>query len=483
MAQSPIIRRSLIFLSCTFLGLICGTLYLYSSYSPQFAKRVGYNVTESSSIAFAGTIGIAIAGPIAGTVVDKTGFTRSLLTGGLLLLAGYFFLKLQFDRAVSLVFLSCIFLFSIGVGSTFINSACLKCCAITFPSIRGVATSMPLALYGLSALFYSSMASIFFPGKVSEFLGFILISCMIIFAVCSPCIIMCDREQPMRTPANIVSMDAIEMNTLSTMTSPGTPRSRFFKRSFEQENQIAGIALLRSPRFWIIFLITGLLASLGQTYIYSVGYMVNALVIHQLKVASTSLTERDELNLEAVIQNSQQLQVGLLSIANCVGRLAAGVMGDIIVHSFHLSREWLLLLPSVGFLVTQIIAGQVSTYEGLSSVSVMTGLFYGYSFCIVPIIVGDTFGMDNFSSNWGIVGLSPIIPSFLFTRLFGVIYDSNSIKSGSEGSASCIIGNKCYISIYKLTTCVTIFVIILVLVLNFTHKKLRTKSSMGLHDS
>ena len=46
----------------------------------------------------------------------------------------------------------------------------MLCCE--FPSIRGVATSLPLALYGLSALFYSVIASVFYPGDTSNFWGF-----------------------------------------------------------------------------------------------------------------------------------------------------------------------------------------------------------------------------------------------------------------------------------------------------------------------
>lgn len=148
-------------------------MYLYSSYSPQLAARLNYSVTDSSKIALAGTIGVAIAGPVSGKVIDKTGYTRAMIVGGLCILTGYLGLKKQFDRSYSNLYVSYGFLFLVGTGLTFINGACLKCCAISFPSIRGVATSLPLALYGLSALFYSVIGSVFYPGDTSSFLGFL----------------------------------------------------------------------------------------------------------------------------------------------------------------------------------------------------------------------------------------------------------------------------------------------------------------------
>ena len=118
------------------LGLICGTLYLYSSYSPQLANQLHYSASDSSIIALCGTIGVAIAGPISGAVVDRKGYTVSLLIGGILIISSYIGLKRQFDYAWSNVQFSSFTIFLVGVGSTFINSACLKCCAVSFPVLE-----------------------------------------------------------------------------------------------------------------------------------------------------------------------------------------------------------------------------------------------------------------------------------------------------------------------------------------------------------
>lgn len=458
----PQLRKVFVLLSCTFLGLICGTLYLYSSYSPQLADRLGYSVSDSSSIALLGTLGIAISGPLAGMVVDRRGYTVALVIGGLAIATGYLGLKKQYDLHRSNVSLLAFFFVLVGLGSTFINLTCLKCCAISFPSIRGVATSLPLALYGLSALFYSVVASMFFPGDTSGFLGFLGYSSIAIFLICAPSVMACDREHTKRRHIHeTIELSAVSSASRSSTPMPMTPQpphvalipvSPAVGIASAPANRNPSQSLVSSFPFWLIFIITGALAALGQMYIYSVGYMVKAL-----------LAGRSD---PAAIQKDQQFQVGLLSVANCFGRIMGGVLGDIITQSLRRSRTWLLYLPALGLLLTQVMALTTSAYEALSLVSLLTGLFYGFTFCIMPLIVGDIFGMANFSYNWGIVGLAPILPSFYFTSLFGSIYDSHTTASGGE-TPVCLIGNKCYSSVFELTAVVSLLAIALVTVFNF----------------
>ncbi|KAK6455095.1 major facilitator superfamily domain-containing protein [Scheffersomyces xylosifermentans] len=447
---SPVVRKVFLLLSCTFLGLICGTLYLYSSYSPQFAMQLKYSVSNSSSIALCGTIGVAFAGPLAGIVVDKKGYTISLIIGGLSICTGYLGMKQQYDMIYSSVTLSGFFLLLIGAGSTFINSACLKCCAVSFPSIRGVATSLPLALYGLSALFYSVIASIFFPGDTSKFLGFISYSSVGIFIICAPSIMVCDYEKA-RRPRTSVDGRVTKHAKIETKTS---------------ESNLSGLDLMKSHKFWLLFIITGALASLGQMYIYSVGYMVKALITYRIVGGNESLNPSTD-EIEVLIQKDQQIQVGLISVANCVGRILSGILGDIFSQSFNKPRSMLLFIPSVGLAITQLLGEKITDFNNLPINSLLTGLFYGFTFCIMPIIIGDTFGMENFSFNWGIVSLAPVVPSFYFTSLFGTIYDSNSQKDDVTNRMICLMGNGCYNTIFSITFFISAFSVFIVWVLNF----------------
>lgn len=496
MGLLPTVTKAFVLLSCTFLGLICGTNYLYSSYSPQLATKLNYTAADSSKIAQFGTIGVAISGPISGRVVDKKGYTFPLIIGGLCILCGYLGLKKQFDYGHSSLPISYLMLFLIGSGSTFMNSACLKCCAISFPSLRGVATSLPLALYGLSALFYSVIGSIFFPGDTSKFLGFLAYSSLVIFALCAPSIILTDREHQLRKTVQKTNKSSIEMVTLSPMISPplsprplqgmGTrtlpnsprvgpvsSRSEYSHSELKTDGEIHGFQLIASPKFWLLFFLTGALSSMGQMYIYCVGYIVKALISKGIVYDENFVGEAKE-KLEALIQTNQQLQVGLLSTTNCIGRLVSGMCGDIITQSFNKRRSWLLFVPSIGLTITQIMGKTINDYRNLGLMSLSTGFFYGFTFCILPLVVGDIFGMENFSMNWGIVCLAPILPSFYFTNLFGEIFDSHS-TTVPDGSHVCTLGKDCYASIFNRNIIVTLATVLTASILNFGYHWLSKK--------
>ncbi|KAM9921822.1 hypothetical protein OXX80_012042 [Metschnikowia pulcherrima] len=473
MAPSTV-HKTFVLLSCTFLGLICGTLYLYSSYSPQLASQLQYSATNASSIALVGSLGVSITGPLAGLVVDKKGYTAPLCAGGSFIVLGYYVLRRQYTHAYSSVWLSCGCLFFVGSGSTFINSACLKCCAVTFPSLRGVATSLPLALYGLSAMFYSVFASVFYPGDTSGFLRFLIVSSALIFALCSPLVMLCDRRN-FSGSRTVRLADPVEMANLRS-GSAGKDVNLASKLAFAQSQpgptEVYGVRLLQSPRFWLLFLILGAMASLGQMYIYSVGYMVKALVIRNFELDPVAAASS---SVDMLIQNQQQLQVGLLSMTNCIGRLAAGVMGDIITQTFRRSRAWLLFVPAAGLVCTQILGQTIAGHEYLGAASMLSGFFYGYTLCIMPTIVGDVFGMENFSGNWGLVGLAPVIPSFYLTNFFGEVYDSKSTADDS-GVYTCILGSHCYRPAFKVGLVVSFLALFLVGVFNFGDRYLMSRA-------
>lgn len=386
---------------------------------------------------------MGIGAPISGILIDRKGYTLVSLIGFVLLTSGYYIMKKQLDKEWANLNVSCACLLVIGLGSSTINSVSLKCCAVSFPSIRGVATSLPLALFGLSALFYSVIASMFFPEDTSGFIGFIMISIMFIFVACFPSIYLADCEHQMKSKTSSPQLPEI----------PSTPKAR----SKPSGVATSEINIFTSFRFYQLFIITGMLASLGQMYIYSVGYIVKALIINE---------SGTNPSLGILIQQDQQFQVGILSIANFLGRIAAGIFGDIVSQSFGKSRSILLFIPAIGMSICQAISYNIDSCTELPMVSFLIGFFYGFIFCIMPIITGDIFGMNDFSFNWGIISMSPILPSYYFIKLFGKFYDGNSSLDEKSNTLVCVVGNLCYNYIFQLTLVVSISATIIVIILN-----------------
>ncbi|CAN3356674.1 hypothetical protein DICA0_F07492 [Diutina catenulata] len=440
------VHKALVLLSCTFLGLVCGTLYLFSSYSPQLASRLGYSATDSSTMALCGTVGVAVAGPVVGALVDRRGYSLAVVLGAALIVCSYAVLHRQYVRGepAASVPLSAGAMFLVGCGSTFINSATIKCAAVCFPAIRGIATALPLALYGLSAMVFSTMASVVCPGDTERFLVMLMVSVVVLVALCTPSLVVVDRgDLGTVPPAPVLA---------PTNEKPAPAATKAYAEL------ASDTSLWASPQFWLYFAILGLGAALGQMYIYSVGYMVKALSVGASADA---------------VAAAQRAQVSLLSAANCAGRVLAGAAGDWVVAK-KMSRTGLVVVPVLGLCAGQVLGGYVGQASQLWVTSVAHGVSYGFLFCMMPLLVGDTFGLAQFSYNWGIVNLAPIVPSYVLTSWFGRVYDSSSeevphteMVDGAPvtvTSLQCVRGVACYARVFSVTTVVAVVAVAVAMV-------------------
>lgn len=105
-----------------------------------------------------------------GIFVDSKGPRPAVLVGAILLAVGYFPLHQAYDSGSgSVIFLS-FFSFLSGLGGCMAFAASIKTSALNWPAHRGTATAFPLAAFGLSAFFFSTIGGIFFPGDTSAFL-------------------------------------------------------------------------------------------------------------------------------------------------------------------------------------------------------------------------------------------------------------------------------------------------------------------------
>lgn len=444
-------HKSFVLLSCTFLGLVCGTLYLYLLFGPQLAQRLDYLATDSSQLALCGLVGVALAGPGAGKLVDSRGFLLAIGVGAVVIALAYWGLRYQYvvGEAAALVPLLMALMFLIGCGLTFINLATIKCCAVCFPSIRGVATSLPLALYGLLAMVFSQMASVICPGDTAKFLGFLAVLVVAITAVCLPLIWFVDR----------IGVDAVVGAKVPADASISGDKEKLATTK-AYAAKLESPRLVTSPQFWTFFIVLGLGAALGQMYIYLVGYMVKALL-----PKGTS---------EKIAAKTQQGQVLIILIANCIGRIVAGLLGDYVVLK-KIPRSVLLLVPTLGLVISQLLGLHLRQASQLFVALWLNGFSYGFLFCAMPAVVADVFGLEKFSYNWGVINLAPIVPLYLFTLWFGKVYDANSevvVMSLADAATDalvvtkthqCLHGAGCYAQVFRLTLWVAVLLVLVVL--------------------
>ncbi|TID00046.1 putative membrane protein [Colletotrichum higginsianum] len=424
--------------AATVISLACGTNYVYSAWAPQFAERLKLSSTETNVIGLSANLGMYSLGVPVGMLVDHKGPRSAVILGSVLLAVGYFPFHIAYDRAAAPVPLLCFFSYLTGLGGCLAFAAAVKTSALNWPHHRGTATAFPLAAFGLSAFFFSTFGTIFFPGNTSAFLA------LLSFGTCGLTFLgfFFLRVWPHSSYHSVPASDGLSGSQHLRRTSSEEVKPNFSghgRRTALTEPDIRGWALLCEVDFWQLFIIMGILTGIGLMTINNIGNDVKALWRHW-----------DESVDEAYLITKQQMHVSILSVCSFAGRLLSGVGSDFIVKVLHGSRVWCLVASSVVFFVAQILALHVINPHLLGLVSGLSGIAYGFLFGVFPSIVAETFGIHGLSQNWGLMTLSPVVSGNVFNIFYGKIYDKHSIL-GPDGERVCHDGLECYRAAYLMT--------------------------------
>ncbi|OAX82082.1 hypothetical protein ACJ72_03568 [Emergomyces africanus] len=497
------LQRLLSIVGATFVALACGTNYVYSAWAPQFAERLKLSSTESNLIGTAGNLGMYASGIPIGLLIDSKGPRPGIFIGIVALGVGYFqpvtdssaaYVAGQGSMGVPAL---CFFMLLSGVGSGAGFSGAIKAAASNFPDHRGTATAFPLAAFGLSAFFFSSLSAFAFPDNTGQFLLLLAIGTPSILLVCSFFVRLIPRSSPYSSlasepnqlsnssqlhrtksrdshhrnsseigtphdPSNLpTSQDATSGSagysecaaptldpdeTSSLLASPRSSKDSFYDedssinpRRDSRYADVRGWSMVPTVEFWQLFILLGLFTGIGLMTINNIGNTVKALWKYYDDSADSEF-----------IQTRQMMHVSTLSILSCVGRLLSGIGSDILVKKLHMSRFWCLFTSAVIFCVAQLAGFMISDPHMLISVSGLTGLAYGFLFGVFPSLVAHTFGIGGISQNWGVMCFSPVIWGNIFNLLYGSIYDSHSAVL-PDGELDCQEGLKCYSTSYIIT--------------------------------
>lgn len=156
----------------------------------------------------------------------------------------------------------------------------------------------------------------------------------------------------------------------------------------------------------------------------------------------------------------QSMQVSIISIANCGGRILSGIGADLVKNRLFLPRSYVLCAVALLFVLSQILATRIEAVDGLWFASAALGLAYGGLFGLYPTLVIEWFGLTHFSENWGYVSFSPTIGGNLFSLAFGRNLDAHNppkeeeaplVMRGLPAGEQCFAGKDCYVGSLYLT--------------------------------
>lgn len=432
----PPTNRWLILFSSIPVGLSCGTIFAFSIYSTDLAKKCNLTTSDSSSLNISMVVGTAFGGLIGGLVTDYYGTQLPMLLSSLCVFFGYRWLNGLYNIGTGSLVQLLLAMFLIGIGSTSGYFSAIKAVTLEFPKNKGTAQSITIASFAISSLLFSYISIHFFHENVGGFLSFLHISCggMIFLGFL---LIRVDghyKPDEYQEVANAIPVDQGPLDH-----DPHT-KSSLAHLNLQQS--------LLHPVFWYHFFIFAVIQGLGQMYIFDIGFILKA-VYQYYPPANKNLS----------LSHLQALHVSLIAICSFLGRLSSGPASDYLVNQRGLKRHWNLILGLslmlIGHLLNTLNLNMVSHKLNvinwyLSFCSCLIGYAYGFSFTTYPAIISDIFNMKNYSFLWGLMYSSTAFGLAVMNRLFGYIYDLHS-KTNSQGEYVCYEGSDCYRQTFIIT--------------------------------
>jgi len=193
------------------------------------------------------------------------------------------------------------------------------------------------------------------------------------------------------------------------------------------------LQIIKTPEFWMIAFIFGATVGSGVTTVNNLRNIVLALQDIPITDPPQQITSEEVAHF-----NTISLLVILLSVFNTFGSMGTGLVVD--KFQKRVNKETLLFILTVTMTGVQLyvaFASLTMMYAGV----VVLGFTIGGTFCAIPVLVSEIFGVKYFGGNWGAVLLAPAIGSLIFsTGVAGAISDAHL----RNGNILCVITNgKC----------------------------------------
>lgn len=503
MEEDHKVKRLVALIASIFISLVAGTPYLYGVYSPQLVQKVGLSASDAATISVAVNIGSGTGGLPAGVLIDRIGPQIAIVVGSICIFVGYLSLNVIYVHEVQSLLLICILMVFVGFGSVTCFFSGLKAVQANFPNHRGSAGALPIGAYGLAATIFSIVAAKFFDGETGNLLAFLSYFCGSIAFIGSwfvhvypeptivnlnsalrlsemngetphtlkkrpslagsfsfwgvgtrlrePSFVQLPRDgrEPITAPdQGLVSMysaakdlsvflNSDESGSVSDLLSTDndtrvTPQPSLPQAKEPTKGTLSVVlAFMKDRTYMVQFCILTLSSGICQMYIYTVGFIVTAQFEHNgLKGSPATL---------------QALQVSTISLASFGGRVIGGFTSDFFHKKLKAQRQWVIIVAISLTFATQFIVMRSNTLKLVTLASLLTGSSYGLLYGCYPSIIADHCGTANFTTAWGLGCCGPLLVLFALEKVFGSIYDSNSVNG------ICSVGNKCYEGAFEIS--------------------------------
>lgn len=229
---------------------------------------------------------------------------------------------------------------------------------------------------------------------------------------------------------------------------------------------------VKTTKFILYYIIVALLQGVGQSYIYSIGFIVQAQF-------NSMVIDNDVDSIKKNTAKLQAAQVAIISISSFVGRITSGPFSDILVKRFRSQRIWTILVSAcfviigtfrILFLHDQDLVNNKAS--NIYTASAIFGYAFGTLFGTFPSIVADTFGTKTFSTLWGLSTTGGLLVIKFITSTLA----KNLSDMTEDGQQVCSAGVLCFAHTFKVVRyCAMLAIILVSTVITMTYRKQKVR--------
>lgn len=361
------------------INLALGVLYAWSMFKDAITKEFGWSGSQLNDPYTVCCLVFAAAMVFAGRCQDKLGPRLTATIGGVLIGAGMILISQSNSYGMWMLGFGVLGGLGMGFGYSSATPPALK----WFPPAKtGLIAGLVVAGFGLAPVYLAPLSKYLVT-------NFQLQKSMLILGVAFLVAIVLLSQLLKNPPAGYVAASA---GAGSKPAATG----------------LAPAEIIRTPSFWILWLIYFAGAGAGLMVISSISTMA-----------------------KKTMKESAFIAVAVMAIGNAVGRIAAGVLSD------KIGRRWTLLLvllfqAALMFAAIPVTKSTDGAKYVIVLVATLIGFNYGANLSLFPSFAKDLWGLKNFGMNYGILftawGAGSMLSS-VAQRLYEASADAAGVKS------------------------------------------------------
>ncbi|KAI0724111.1 MFS general substrate transporter [Fomitopsis betulina] len=428
-------------------AVTAGGIYTFPLISPALVARMHCTQPQLSTIMLAAMIGqYATAAPV-GKLLDRYGPRICSLLASILFAFGYGMFALRFASTLEgsaatpvSTFPQLVVYFGVlGVALVLSYFSMLFSATRIFPQFVGFASGTSLAVFGMSPLLLSWLATHFFtpPESVLDVTRFFTFMAVLTGVVNFAGAILLPgpaaAELPMAPLRDETALEAdpeddVEAHEETSLLASSIQSLTGLDALFaETPEHLTALQLLRNPYFWLFSTSIALVVGAAEMIKSNIGMIV-------LSLPSSSKS------------GNIALQVQLIAVSDTLTRLILGPVADIVSPVPTYSANGIWAFPRRPYVTRMIfLAGAASVFalafiwpiigirsqESLWPLSLSTGIVNGTIFTTLPSILSSIWGAPNQGRNFGFVSYACFCGTTAFSYLYAFVADSHT-RTGED---------------------------------------------------